>query len=59
MKWIVKYKDKLFDKIKYREYTYVDNRGRVTNPYMLWRRDYCQDNDSLFYDYLGVEYVED
>lgn len=58
MRWIVKYKDRLFDKIKYREYTYVDNRGRVTNPYMLWCRDYCQDNDSSFYDYLGAE-VED
>ena len=54
MKWIVKYKDRLFDKIKYRVYPYVDDRGHVTNPYMLWCRDYCQDNDSLFYDYLGT-----
>lgn len=59
MRWIVEFKDKIFNEIKHREYPYIDNKGHLTNPYKLWYRDYCQDYDNIFYEYLGVEYVEE
>ena len=59
MEWIVEYKDRIFNELKHRAYPYIDNTGCLTDPYKLWYKDYCQDGDGTFYEYLGAEYVEE